>query len=249
MNQRKTLNEVFTPDNGIFSNLQDCDVPWKDDNIALILDYEYHYNIAGTRFVSPLVINMLADDETLSTLARESIAEIVFSLCGLRWTKLWDTLSFEYNPINNYDMVEQMTNERTQITYGKTDTLTHNTSEGETVNLTDTRTPNITNTNTSEVQGFNSNAYAPSERNVNAETGTEGTTHTGTDTKTRTGTEANVQGGSDVHTHEYRLTRSGNIGVTTSQQMIESERNLWKWQFFYDVVFPDVNRVLTLSIY
>jgi len=31
--------------------------------------------------------------------------------------------------------------------------------------------------------------------------------------------------------------------------MIESERNLWFWNFFYNVVFPDIDRVLTLQIY
>lgn len=44
------------------------------------------------------------------------------------------------------------------------------------------------------------------------------------------------------------LTRSGNIGVTTSQQMLESERELWVWKFF-DQVFRDVDEILTLPIY
>ena len=53
----------------------------------------------------------------------------------------------------------------------------------------------------------------------------------------------------DKTTYNSTLTRSGNIGVTTSQQMIEQEINLWKWNFFRDVVFPDIAKALTISLY
>ena len=48
---------------------------------------------------------------------------------------------------------------------------------------------------------------------------------------------------------ERNLTRSGNIGVTTSQQMIQSERELYIWNFFLDVVFPDLDKIFTLKCY
>ena len=55
--------------------------------------------------------------------------------------------------------------------------------------------------------------------------------------------------GSESNVRNYELHRTGNIGVTTSQQLIESERNLWIWNFFNDVVFPDIDRVLTIQMY
>ena len=217
MMERKKLNDVFTPDNGVFTNLQAYDVPWAGEDIATLLDSEYHYNIAGMREVSPLVLHKLANAEELTAEARADIARIIFSLYSMRWIKLWATMQFEYNPIENYDMTEQMTGDVTAIQYGKTNT----------------RTANLNTETTHEVQGFNSSAYNPSDKDNTAETGTD----------------TNAESGTDTHTRNYTLTRHGNIGVTTSQQMIESERALWMWQFFYDVVFPDVNRVLTLSIY
>ena len=45
------------------------------------------------------------------------------------------------------------------------------------------------------------------------------------------------------------LTRKGNIGVTTSQQMIQAQRELLLWDYFYKVVFPDLDNFLTLQIY
>ena len=53
----------------------------------------------------------------------------------------------------------------------------------------------------------------------------------------------------DKTTYNSTLTRSGNIGTTTSQMMIESERELWLWNFFRDIVFPDVAKALTISLY
>ena len=64
-----------------------------------------------------------------------------------------------------------------------------------------------------------------------------------------TGTQSTADTGRDTSTRNYELERSGNIGVTTSQQMIERERNLWIWNFFRNTVFPDIDRVLTVQIY
>ena len=55
-----------------------------------------------------------------------------------------------------------------------------------------------------------------------------------------------VEGNGEDNKRE--LTRSGNIGVTTSQQMLESELQLRKYNF-YEALFKDVNSVVTLSIY
>lgn len=69
----------------------------------------------------------------------------------------------------------------------------------------------------------------------------------------RTGTyeTKTEQSGTMERKTEYNteLTRSGNIGVTTSQQMIESERNLYLWNFFQNIVFKDLAKMMTLSIY
>lgn len=219
--QNQKIKDVFTATDGIFKYLQELDVPWQELNISDVLDSEYLYNIAFSRFTSPIVRNLAGDNEELTTEDKEQLADIIFSMFSLRWSKLWATMQYEYNPIENYSMTEQMTNDETSIVYGRIDTLA--------------QVKNTTDTDTNEVQGFDSSQYKPSDRYTSA--------HTGTDTDT------NTQSGEDTHTRNYTLTRSGNIGVTTSQQMIESERILWNWLFFYDVVFPDINRVLTLSVY
>lgn len=81
--------------------------------------------------------------------------------------------------------------------------------------------------------GFNSSDYQKDTQNISQ----------------NSGTQSNVESGSNTDTRNYTLTRSGNIGVTTSQQMIESERQLWMWNFFDLVVYPDIDRVLTINMY
>ena len=351
-NEKQTrLNEVFPEwlsGGGIFSALQTFPVPWKDKNISVELDIEYHGNVSGDKIISPLVEKVKSGD-TLDETEKHTLAISILAICGVNWGKQWETMSFDYNPIENYSMREQMTNDETVTEYGKsttrtdnlmhkktgtetatvdgtdtrsddlmhkktgtetetfdetdtrTDNLTHKKTgtETRTDDLTDTTTPNLTTNTANTVHGFNSSAGVPTGEQAqtatgtntvthdgteqrqydltdadtgtqttvkdvdskttfditDADTGTQTTKRTGTDetayntTDTETGTQTVVDGGSDIHTRNYTLVRSGNIGVTTSQQMLESERSLWVWNFFRNVVFPDIDRVLTIQIY
>ena len=47
---------------------------------------------------------------------------------------------------------------------------------------------------------------------------------------------------------ENELSRSGNVGVTTSAEMIEENIKLWIWKFF-ESVFKDIDRILTIGVY
>ena len=49
-------------------------------------------------------------------------------------------------------------------------------------------------------------------------------------------------------TGSHSLTRSGNIGVTTTQQMAESEIE-YRRHLYFDMVFADIDKLLTLPIY
>lgn len=174
-----------------------------------------------------------------------SIYDIILAMNLTRWQKLWNTLSVQYDPISNYDMTEIMTDDETVIEYGKTDTRTDNLSHGHSEQ--ETETPNLTRDTTNKVNGFNGSTAQDADETIEHTTGTNTTSRQGTDTDT--GTQTNVGSGSDTHTRNYELHRTGNIGVTTSQQMLESERAVWMWKFFYDVVFPDCDRVLTIQTY
>lgn len=95
---------------------------------------------------------------------------------------------------------------------------------------TDSSTGKTTDSSTDTIDTTNSNSGKTTL------TGETTYTHSNTDKENKT-----------INT-DRSLTRSGNIGVTTSQQMIESERELWLWNFF-EKVFEDIDNILVLKIY
>lgn len=242
---------------GIFTALNEYDVPWKNDNIT-DLDVEYFGNISGEKTISPLVRKLLDVDgaETLSNERIGQLANIIFGLNSVNWEREYNTLDLNYNPISNYDMTE------TESISGETSSET--TATGTVGNVvTNTGTVGNTRTETGEssasgstendIYGFNSVNAVNDTSNENTSNATAETTTTETRTdnlsenSTRTDNLKNV--GTGETSTVRNLTRSGNIGVTTSQQMIESERHLYLWNFFYTIVFPSVDKVLTIATY
>ena len=283
--EKKKLNQIFptwASGGGIFSYLNDYDVPWKDsehpeNDISVKLDLVYHGNHSGKKLVSPLVDALIDENnDEIDGVLREQLASAVYAINELIWKKEWETLFYEYDPISNYDSLEQSVDTR-ETDFGKTHTQTNNLShtktgsETDTPNVTNTRTDNTTQTDTknltdastNKVFGFNSSVGVNDSERSDTHTGTDTVTNTGTVTNATSGTDqktynttdadtGTVQGvdsGRDVETYRHELTRKGNIGVTTSQQMIQSERELDMWNYFYEVVFPSVDKLLTLLIY
>lgn len=140
------------------------------------------------------------------------------------YDKLVDTLSLEYNPIENYSMTEKGT---------------------------DTRTPNITQTN----KGVNTNTVGLDTSITTGKTTFDKsdsfindtkTTNTGTNTDTQDINTTVTTAGNEKTTHEF--TRSGNIGVTTSQQMIESERQLAMFSVV-DLFVKAIADIILIGVY
>ena len=259
----KKLNEVVTtPTAFIFSALQSFDVPWKNKNINQYLDFDYLSNHSGQKIIAPITA-MLMSTETgkIESDALSMLANIVFAKYGMRWSKLYSTMQFEYNPIENYNMVETMDDDETVTEYNstleRTDDLTHEFTYGKTETTTDEQEITTTDdtTNENQIMGFNSDDYVGKEKNIIDGSVTE--THSGditrvnsgTDSENNTGTQTSAHTGNDTQTRNYELRRSGNIGVTTSQQMIEQERKLWEWDFFNQIIYPDLDKVLTIFAY
>lgn len=232
MMERKKLNDVF-PDgitgDGIFSALQLLDVPWKDSDISGSLDLIYYGDVSGDKYISPMVNKMLSDNGDLSADNVTQIAQSIYNLFINNWSKLWNTLSFEYDPIQNYSMVERMTDDETVTEYGRSHAKTG--SESDDRDRTDNTIDGVYGFNSSNPSNSDKSDVTIADNNVHSYNITDADT------------------GSDTETRNYELRRSGNIGVTTSQQMIQSERDLWVWNYFTDVVFPDLDRILTIQIY
>ena len=133
------------------------------------------------------------------------------------WQKLYDTMVVKYNPIWNVDA------DVTDILSGSENrdiSRSGSGSNNRTVNLADNETINITDTEA--VKGFNSDTWAESHKNT--KDGTDNVAHTGSDNISISDSESVDD---DLIKSETRTQRrTGNIGVTTTQQMLEQERKI-----------------------
>lgn len=194
------------------------------------------------------------------------VCDIVYIAHSYSYQTLWDTTTLEYNPIENYRMTETEntgnsgadTTTKREDAY--TDTETHSSyTDDETLGDT-----SLTDRWGEVVQsGNNTNQRAPFESqnylNYDKDT-TSSNRNAYEDVHTTTSVdniyahgERNIshnmgkRGGSD--TIEYgrvidrKLERSGNIGVTTSQQMIQSERDVARFNFLR-IVANDIIQTL-----
>ena len=250
MSKMVTMNDAYISGfsgNGVFTDLQSLDIPWKEENISGSLDVLY-YSLNGEKSVTNIIDKRLNSDGYLDNANRAAIATALYTMFSVKWSKLYETLSFEYDPIENYRMVEEegitVSQMNTSTDSGTIDRDGSNSRSDSGTIENDGEVADIIN----KVYGFNSSNAVNSDTSSNTVDNTE--THDLTFGETIDETETHDLTFTDErHNSTGReLTRSGNIGVTTSQQMIESERRLWQWNYF-NSVFEDVNSILCLDIY
>lgn len=222
---RLKVNDVISggDNDGIFYSLAHTfptTIPWSE-TLGNIFDADYVLGYSGNKYISTLVDNLVENGE-ISEGNFAKLINIINARCGSNFAHLLDVRDAEYDPIENYSMHEV-------VTPSLTDT-------DKRVTKSDVVTVSETGTENSRF-GYNSGNAVPSDAassggqqrvTMSPDNNEVNTTHT------RTGTET--------------TDRSGNIGVTTSQQMLESEIALWQ-QDMIGYVYGLVDKIVTLPIY
>lgn len=258
------LNDVFKDwlTHGIISHLTlNFNVPWKNTVEGSILDLEYHGNRSGNKIISPLVEKLITKDG-ISLSNETKLCGLIYTKNITRWNELWKSLELysEFNPLDNV-------NEITDHTVTKTGTDSNVFNKGtETDTLTASNTTNIgsqTSTNNigeqtitqeSDIAGFNSSYQDANKTTTNNGSHTD-TSNISERSDSSSDTSSTVSGErEDNSTTTYNTTettsirRHGNIGVTTSGQLIDDFRRVVDWQFF-DTVFNDIDKIVVISTY
>lgn len=135
------------------------------------------------------------------------------------FTRWLNALDIEYAPLENYDRMEHWTDER-----DTTGSLTGSGSSSSVGTLDTTYDEDTTVERTKSA--FDSSTYQPYDKEV---TDTHAVTDTDSTDTTNT-TVSNSTSGSDDSEHNGRV--HGNIGVTTSQQMLNQELDLGYWVLY-----------------
>lgn len=164
-----------------------------------------------------------------------------------KWVELWETMFYEYEPLWNYDMTEILTDDIKEINHGHVITLEN----GKTMTRSGsvTNTPGTTYTETQSVKGFDSSNWSDSDKSVSTPSGNGDVTNYSNLKDTASGTDTTRNQGTDKETRNYTLTRTGNIGVTTSMELIQKQRQVLMFDYFNNIVFPDIDKEIALKIY
>ena len=179
------------------------------------------------------------------------------------WNKLYDTTVLKYNPIWNKDgtvtEIEKhvKNNNYTDVTDGKI--ADHSVTKGNQNTETSGNEKTNTTNNTNEkdyVFGFNSESAAQSGETVTDDTGN---TKTNRSENTTSNSSANTDATTTNNTNfkhdekenidrEYTRTEQGNIGITTTQQMINEEREVDKFNLM-DYIIDRFKQRFCLLVY
>lgn len=179
------------------------------------------------------------------------------------WNKLYDTTVLKYNPIWNKDGTVTETekhiknNNYTDVTDGKI--ADHSSTIGNQNTETSGNEKIDTTNNTNEknyVFGFNSDSAAQSGETVTDDTGR---TNTDRSENSKTNSSANTDATTTNNTNfkhdekenidrEYTRTEQGNIGITTTQQMINEEREVDKFNLM-DYIIDRFKQRFCLLVY
>ena len=200
----------------------------------------YFYLRYGDRIGNKLIDNY-ADEVTgiVDSTNLIHLASLVYSINSKKWEHLYKVYNADYNPIENTDFIETITDTNSNTKVIDSD----GTSSG-----TATTNSNATNTGSNSgdnnVFGFNSNTAVgestSSGSNTDQTYANSSTTTSGSTTDDSTITD------NGTHTSEHR--KHGNIGVTENVTMLEHEVEFWKWSFI-DQVCKDICDIIALSIY
>ena len=218
----------------------------EDDLLRISFEIDFR-STQGEREVDSTIINNLFSNYVESKYEYLSLVLIRYQY---KWEKLIDNVYAQtYNPIENYDRQED-----TSLSYEGSENVTRNVDSDRKIKGTtaDTRsdTSSAESSSQKNVFAFDSSTASPSDSDSGK------TTATGTGSSNSTVDNSDVEKRIETEGHSFtgrkNVTASrihGNIGVTTSQQMLESEVALRNKYDFFNTVYEDIANTVLKPIY
>lgn len=163
------------------------------------------------------------------------------------WQKLYETTQLKYDPIENFNRKEEYTDsstvKRTENVAETAQSSSTNKSNGTSSSAVDS-----SQDNEERVSAYDSDTYQPKGKNTLSGNEKRSATDTVTDTGNASGENERQGEFSEQHSFTHSAREYGNIGVTTSQQMIEAEREVVKFNI-YDYITDDFKSRFCLLVY
>ena len=156
----------------------------------------------------------------------KSAIEIWSRMCVSVWERIFTASKLEYNPIENYNRteLEMISDDRTD-THSGSDISTLSGSDSNQSSYADTENNTGTDTQTNKISAYDSNTLVNHDQNDLTHGHSISQFGSGSNSTTYGKTDTFTHGETIVHDGDISRTNktTGNIGVTTSQQMLEQE--------------------------
>lgn len=196
-----------------------------------------------------LIQNFLAETAELEVIYPDpNFMKRALTIYGRRqaaiWASLAETFELAYNPIWNVDGT---------VTEKETRDLKHSDSGSRTgsgaTGLTRKEEGTSESSGTSEDQraGYNSATYGNDSKNISSGEGAADLSVR--QTENRTDSMTDKRSGTDTGTVTHETVRTGNIGVTTTQQMLREELEIRPQLNIYSYIIEDLKSRFCLLIY
>ena len=143
------------------------------------------------------------------------------------WVQMYRTLLYKYNPLWNKDGTIK---ERRDIAFNKTGSTTNT----GTVGLSGSSSGSAEH----QVTGYDTNVYSPDKKDLTANSASQTTTNNLAGTSAEGGTSADL----------FERTEQGNIGLTTTMQLIREQRELAQFNF-YDYLMQAFKREFCIMLW
>lgn len=254
----KLVKYCFEHDLPIFPTLEEFETePESEDTYPWYVELKTYFDNMIDLNYEDRVINRLVEEDDYEKLLDYVQKKIALKVRTnvYQFSKLYETTVLEYNPLWNVDGVEVREIEREKDgsntrTFLNTDTMTYAGSQTNTRSGNETSVDTGTDVTTKAVTTFDDSTFRDTERTTEAPNN-KTNTHTynsvadtetfnnRTDTNAHTGTIGDVSGEGESTTET--LTRQGNIGVTKSTDLIDSQRETVRYSYVEDVVHILVN--------
>ena len=153
-----------------------------------------------------------------------------------------NALNIDYNPLENYDRMEEWSDAGSRTNTGTVSDsgIRKNTGTQSTESTGKDNFKGSGNSISSdEISAYNSNSFQNDKKNTTNSSNSSETNTTANNTRTDNLSESNSNTRTDNLSEKTNSDRKGrahgNIGVTTSQQMLQSELDIAKWNIYEQI--------------
>lgn len=238
----KLKNQPLLGDLSIYNFMKDYDI-----------DYPVIDRYFMKKFGSFSVLGSYEDGGDALENFREDVNALLHTT-EQNYNRIFELTKLTYNPIDNYDRTEERSIEKlgseTRLNeYGESVTSIEQNTSAHTDNITIGESNVTTENNTAT---YDSDVFHPTDKSLENNSGSTNINEYGAITDSNVTTENQRTDSETISYNERKdiekIRAHGNIGVTTTAQMITGEKELWSGFVFYNMIFNDILQNLCIYV-